>query len=251
MEFRQEFASLYANLGIYETSLHLKCSRARECWHNGEERYPVRNNSFISAPWVGKHYSESGLLFLGKNLNECGGFPAIETCIRDASYNVERNKTNIFAWTGILGLVILEKIGKTKLAQEDLDFRTIKQDRLEFIFNYIAFTNMIKCSPVGFRSTEITEAMWPNCLEHILLKELSILKPKIIVCFGLYGMPYLMALMDKQFKLKGDFKGFKLFENKEFCPRYIVGTYHPAYPKQSNYSTTIIDQFKYMVLDLT
>jgi hypothetical protein len=48
----------------------------------------------ISRPWIGTRYPELRLLTLGENLNDHGGFEAIQLCVEDARAEVAtgRNK---------------------------------------------------------------------------------------------------------------------------------------------------------------
>lgn len=81
---------------------------------------------------------------------------------------------------------------------------------------YIA--NVVKCRPPGNRTPERDEC---DTCGPFLLRQIEIIRPKVIVALGAVAAKYLLAINDSMANLRGrwyDFKGAKL-----------LVTYHPAY----------------------
>ncbi|HKE31228.1 MAG TPA: uracil-DNA glycosylase [Candidatus Angelobacter sp.] len=81
---------------------------------------------------------------------------------------------------------------------------------------YIA--NVVKCRPPGNRTPEKDEC---ETCGPFLLRQIEVIRPKVIVALGAVAAKYLLAINDSMANLRGrwyDFKGSKL-----------VVTYHPAY----------------------
>jgi DNA polymerase len=84
--------------------------------------------------------------------------------------------------------------------------------------NRIFLTNALKCRPPGYRKGEPHELA--NCREH-LLRELEIVKPRIIVCLGLPASQALLNTTEPMGQLRGRVRRF------QGTP--VICTYHPAY----------------------
>ena len=81
---------------------------------------------------------------------------------------------------------------------------------------YIA--NVVKCRPPGNRTPEKDEC---DICGPFLLRQIEVIKPKVIVALGAVAAKYLLAINDSMANLRGrwyDLKGSKL-----------AVTYHPAY----------------------
>jgi len=81
---------------------------------------------------------------------------------------------------------------------------------------YIA--NVVKCRPPGNRTPEKDEC---ETCGPFLLRQIEVIRPKVIVALGAVAAKYLLAINDSMANLRGrwyDFKGSRL-----------VVTYHPAY----------------------
>ena len=81
---------------------------------------------------------------------------------------------------------------------------------------YIA--NVVKCRPPGNRTPEKDEC---ETCGPFLLRQIEVIRPKVIVALGAVAAKFLLAINDSMANLRGrwyDFKGSKL-----------VVTYHPAY----------------------
>lgn len=81
---------------------------------------------------------------------------------------------------------------------------------------YIA--NVVKCRPPGNRTPERDEC---DTCGPFLLRQIEVIRPKVIVALGAVAAKYLLGINDSMANLRGhwyDFKGAKL-----------VVTYHPAY----------------------
>jgi hypothetical protein len=222
--------NLYQNLGILEVPLHKYCPHAKECWKNGESRYPKDRWAYISAPYIGSKYDIHKIMFLGKNLNEWGGFDALNICIEKERKKTNRNKTNIFLWAPILATIPLKLLGHLTVDNIEDDLKKISQDKINEIYEYISFDNMIKCSPVGERSEVVTDDMWDNCISYILIKSINILNPNIVL-FLTKGSSSRLINNDNLEEYDTVFEDNNLIIRKSDhnSPRIIVDTYHPAY----------------------
>ena len=81
---------------------------------------------------------------------------------------------------------------------------------------YIA--NVVKCRPPGNRTPEKDEC---DTCSPFLMRQIEVIKPKVIVALGAVAAKNLLAMNDSMANLRGrwyDFKGSKL-----------IVTYHPAY----------------------
>lgn len=81
---------------------------------------------------------------------------------------------------------------------------------------YIA--NVVKCRPPGNRTPEKDES---DVCGPFLLRQIEVIRPKVIVALGAVAAKYLLAINDSMANLRGhwyEFKGSKL-----------AATYHPAY----------------------
>lgn len=102
-------------------------------------------------------------------------------------------------------------VGRAGLLLNDI-LKAIKFTREEV---YIA--NVVKCRPPGNR-TPLPEEM-DSCMPY-LLKQIELIKPKLILCLGLVAAGALLKKKDPLGKLRG-----KIFE---FNHTKVMVTYHPA-----------------------
>jgi hypothetical protein len=172
--------------------LRRNCSKGSECWKNID----LSDNGYgMIRPWIGKHYLESRTLVLGINMNDCGGLYALENLI-DNEDNAARkalkagqykhfidhehnyNGTIFYYRLAHLGAVVEHLVKGTNPEALHGEASAVADG-----FDWIAYTNHVKCSPKGNRSKP-SGSMWQNCGKHILRQELSLLRPRYIVVFG-------------------------------------------------------------------
>jgi len=196
------FIDLYRKLNLISNNgkdypLHRVCSNRKECWKDTDNRFPPRKNDWnkISQPWKGAKYDELGLVAIGENLNEYGGRNALIELTDEAQELIQNGYRRIrfhatydqypgsFLWhrLGCYSVVIGESFG-VMTPQWGADGYPYPEDVAD-AFNWIAFTEHVKCSPQGVMSKP-TNAMWEHCGAHILREELKILKPKQILVLG-------------------------------------------------------------------
>lgn len=81
---------------------------------------------------------------------------------------------------------------------------------------YIA--NVVKCRPPGNRTPEKDEC---DICSPFLLRQIDVIKPKVIVALGAVAAKTLLALNDSMANLRGRWY--------DFCGARLAVTYHPAY----------------------
>lgn len=88
---------------------------------------------------------------------------------------------------------------------------------INFTREEVYIANVVKCRPPGNR-TPLPEEM-DSCMPY-LLKQIELIKPKLILCLGLVAAGALLKKKDSLGKLRG-----KIFE---FNHTKVMVTYHPA-----------------------
>ena len=209
--YETQFMELYRRLGVVtETNqgvpLHTNCGCREACWRVIAGRTPPPQSgerSHISLPWVGSNYGKAKLLVVGENLNECGGLGAVSSLVRQAQEKIRAGRRRIFK--GVYengekynGTDLYFKAGSyvTALISEYLPELALPDEpRLSLgqliavAYDYIAYTNQVKCSPSGKKSSASPE-MWKACGRHILKEEINILKPEKILILGVQNNKY-------------------------------------------------------------
>jgi hypothetical protein len=202
-----DFKAVYIQLGLgnKETGelfpLYKNCPNAKHCWNPCE--IPVLENGSIDEsertkiphPWIGEKFQELKLLCLGINMNDHGGFSACHNLIEEAREELKyRTKirfgcdykdykgTFLFHRMGMYAALIAQSAGITM----QLDSKTGLPTQEEVIraFDFIAYTNHVKCSPTNKERSKPSWQMWEHCGSFILKDELAMLKPKILLVFG-------------------------------------------------------------------
>jgi uracil-DNA glycosylase len=107
---------------------------------------------------------------------------------------------------GRSGKILTKIIDETGLKREDV---------------YIS--NVVKCRPPNNRTPLPLESQ--ICKKSILLKEIEIIKPKVICCLGSSATQAILSIATKISKARGNFFDFSTPENNI----KIMSTFHPAY----------------------
>ncbi len=199
------FLSLYSDLGVVVgpngVPLHERCIHCQECWTGAKHRFPSGPDSHISYPWIGPEYLRSRLLVLGINMNSHGGLNAINKLVLSAQGQILNGKKKLFPdkKTGYRGGIMHHRVGcysaiylqSKGIIQSEATKGMPTKKCISESFNYISFTNQIKCSPddekrkkPSKQRSKPTQEMWINCNKYILKKELSILLPKCVFIIG-------------------------------------------------------------------
>jgi hypothetical protein len=144
------------------------------------------------------------LLVVGENFNECGGLDAASSLVRKAQGELREGKHRVFAESKspnhkpYKGTFFYFNAGYyvTALIRKHLPEPALSEDPqlpsgqlIASAFDYIAYTNQVKCSPRGERSRPSPE-MWNACGKHILREEVAILKPERILILGVQNNKY-------------------------------------------------------------
>jgi DNA polymerase len=86
---------------------------------------------------------------------------------------------------------------------------------------YIA--NVVKCRPPGNRTPERDEC---DTCSPFLLRQIQVIKPKVIVALGAVAAKNLLGVNDSMANLRGRFYDFRI---QELPDTKLIVTYHPAY----------------------
>ncbi len=241
--------------------LHQNCERASKCWQSiPEDRYPKSEShcNRITLPWVGGDYRTSRVLVIGENFYEMGGLNACTDLVNDAmNLMIRDNKKRIFGGgktsTGKTygGTFFYYRMAHysgalvrfLETGNSIPDFSEFTEpNRIARYFDNIAYTNHIKCSPLGNRSRMSAE-MWSQCGKHILSEEIEILEPKWIIVLGKANNAYYL----KQFvsnlgrRCDGAVSGFVGEIRKKSVNILVVP--HPSYfrYKVAEVATALVD----------
>jgi len=202
----QEFKKLYVKLGFIDNtgmccSLPEVCNNSKKCWGTEKDRLPVSNSAqaHISRPYIGKEYDKLRLLVVGINMNEHGGYYAFDGLI-DGEYGARKDILNWIRrskfgnpterYVGTYQYYCSSNYGAAIASINNLINLKHSSDGLPLSQNtadawdYISYTNHIKCSPT-FENSRPSSEMWHLCGSHVLLEEIKILKPKYILILGI------------------------------------------------------------------
>ncbi len=195
-----DFRSLYERLGFLDRTglpfpLHVACSMRVHCWRGAEGRYPdpASTTSHIARPWVGALYSRLRLLVLGINLYEYGGYTALSDLVTGARKQLVTGRRRVnFDDPNYIGSLVWHRVAAYALVLAERHGVAAPKWATNgwpppadicAAFDLLAFANQIKCSPMRSVSAP-TQGMWSNCADHVLTKELSILRPSKVLLLG-------------------------------------------------------------------
>jgi hypothetical protein len=193
----------YKALGLVDASgkcfpLHKGCSQTSECWKEAQPRIPEADNDWnlIYAPYFGEQYERTRLLIVAENMYEFGDWRAVDKLVSGAKEEIAAENTRVrfgndwkkypgsFLWhrVGSYSAAFAERLGQMSgmnwLTNGFPDFPDVCRG-----FDYLAFTNHVKCSPAGGRSKP-TPRMWANCGRHILRQEIELASPSCLLVLG-------------------------------------------------------------------
>ncbi len=193
----KKFKELYSEIGLIDEkgkilTLHSTCKYCNNCWQDIEDRKPGNDGFWtITKPWVGKNYEKLKLLVVGINMNEYGSYDGAVNLVEQAKKEYELGYTKNFVSETYKGTFLFHRM--TSYVNAIIEKESIytpnwinsfpsKQDLIKS-FDLFAYTNQIKCSPVGEKSKP-TYQMWENCGNYILKNEINLLKPNKILVLG-------------------------------------------------------------------
>jgi len=197
------YTDCYRALGLMDAPekcfpLHKGCSQTGECWNEAQSRIPKADDdwNFIYAPFFGAHYERTRLFIVAENMYEFGGWRAVDELVAGAKEEIAAGISRVrfqndwkkypgsFLWhrLGSYGAAFAEHLGQIAgvkwLENGFPDFPDVCRG-----FDYLAFTNHVKCSPTGSRSKP-TPQMWANCGRHILRREIKLASPSCLLVVG-------------------------------------------------------------------
>lgn len=189
---RSECETVYLRLGLLDAQgdslpLHMSCLNAKACWQGIESRYPADlARSGISRPWIGSKYEALRLVVIGINQNQWGGLTALEELVRGArgQFDIPRRHasgSSLWHRVACYSAAFCEAAGVLNLSWGSDGFPALAD--VGQAFEFIAYTNQIKCSPAGDRGKP-SKAMWNQCGRHVLKDELNALKPQTLLVLG-------------------------------------------------------------------
>lgn len=192
----KKFNKLYKNLKLIDENeklltLHKDCPNCNICWKNVRDRMPEHDFWTIAKPWIGKHYKRTRLLVIGENMNDYGGYDAAINLVNCSKEEIKKGHIKTLKKTDYSGTFLFHRLASYSTAilkkENAIDCKdyAIWPEAIDNYksFDYLSFTNQIKCSPFGQKSEQSNE-MWQNCGNFILKKEIEILQPKNILILG-------------------------------------------------------------------
>jgi hypothetical protein len=197
----------YVRRGVLDCNkqpIHLPtaCPQASICWAGIRGRSP-KLGAFaaeLSAPYIGERYNEGRLLIVLQNLRNYGGFdlgPHAKKgmrCLGDAAKEgFRRGLRKLFRGDSYPGTFVWHKAVSYAAcwleAQGLLHAKYTQQgdvatETLHTAMDLVAIVQHVKCSPDDGRRSTPSEEMWKECGPHLLIHELSILRPLRLIVLG-------------------------------------------------------------------
>jgi hypothetical protein len=152
----------------------------------------MSQNGGIVLPWIGRRYSDGGVVVLGMNLNDASGlarsFDIVAGDIDELGqgrsrvtyghdYHEYRGSNFPYRSTRTVALVLDWLDGEPATDRE-------RPEELAPLIDSTIRLQTVKCSPRNDASSKPTDKMWQNCPPLLLQDELRIARPKAIVGFG-------------------------------------------------------------------
>jgi hypothetical protein len=194
LELLCELASIYKDEGVLVDGgalpLWSDCACSPSCWARIPEDwrpgYDAEDpwNGEIFLPWLGEHYEPHGVAVLGINLRNASGlYVEYEIAYRqlDSLENGrERLDHSPWAYRSIRSAAALLRslARETELDEED-------PTKLVGVLDSIARLQSVKCSPKDGGRSARPAAMGRNCPPRYLRRELGVLRPSVLISFGL------------------------------------------------------------------
>ncbi len=202
-KFYSAYRTLHINYNNGRGKLRRCCDNAKCCWlPNSDERLIiVRGQGYITYPYIGKNYRTGGMVVIAINHRDNHGyFNKLEGSLitsKDHRYvcseiNKHDDDKVWYFYNHVAKYVEALMFGNV-IGDED------EWDSYKEVFHKIALVQAIKCNPRGSNrpQEQPTTKMWNNCPQHILYKELEILKPGNILVLGKTNHPKVLQSLTK------------------------------------------------------
>lgn len=233
-QLKNELDNLYNDLNILHQSPMHNCSHRHTCWAEVEEERRENCDWGIYTPFIGSNYDAGRVLALGINMNGFGDADAEDKLAKLAIDEIMLGRVRTFAKSGYRGSLFWHRL----LSYSALLLRAVRiiptptdrpyppKEELKSALDYIAVTNSIKCAPSG-KNSQPLPAMWLHCPQHILLREVEILRPRFIVVLGVYNYLWVKDLFQASNEVRQGEISLS-FGRRADASVSIIGIPHPS-----------------------
>lgn len=189
VEVMEALIDVYRGTGLLpagsDAPLFDVCPCCESCWGGRGDFRPERHDrAGVSVPWVGQRFFERRVCVVGMNLDGWGGLDAHWAICRshvEAQEAGHRGKAGRPFAYGAMTLASL--IDGSLQGSQPEDWRRPLPQALAPTWASCAFFEAIKCSPGTTRSQPFPE-MTANCPPLLLVKELAVLRPRVVLLLG-------------------------------------------------------------------
>jgi hypothetical protein len=263
--YYDKLKNIYINNKVYieddELILFNNCIKKDICWNTELIKIFGADWNIVSFPYIGENYKNK-LLCIGLNLNEYGGYYALNDLITSGKNNVIKsllshkrrmnfgNKnyggTLLFHRMAIYANIVL---GNTTLEDKKVLSKNnifIGNDFIQLveIYKEIAFLEAIKCSPYNEKNSKPFENMYNTCFECFLSNEIKILEPSNIIVFD--------KKISDIIKYKFNYKANLLGKNVEYynisLNNISTNVYRIIHPQAINGGSSISNIYELQIL---
>lgn len=193
------FEELYRRLGV-DGALDMSCPNARACWpenhwlnRNGVNHDEGERTS-LPRPWVGPNYEDLRLVCLAINMNDSGGREECASLVTESRERIREGYTRV-RFRGAphyAGTFLYHRMGSYAVeiaAHAGYVARPPSGQKADFaqvaeVFDWLAYTNQVKCSENNGERSKPTSEMWERCGAFILRPELALLRPRTVLILG-------------------------------------------------------------------
>lgn len=214
--------------------LYDNCPNKDICWKNIESQKADWN--IIPFPYIGSDFrtEEHSIAIIGLNLNGHGGISSLRDLILDAQYALRKGwvkirfsldykryrGTYLFHRAAVYSNIIRDKYTNNNSSE-------LSPKKLASIWDKVCYLEAIKCSPANNSNSKPSSEMYKICPKEYLLKELQILKPKVLIVLGKDTInPYeLFKVTGEQQSANANFYYYTISDNPIKCIYKVV---HPS-----------------------
>lgn len=186
-ELRRHYVAAGLHDGERATVAADSCLCAAECWASEpESRRPEPKNAGAYRPWVGHKYETTRMVVVGVNLYDHGGWDGVNDLINLAVPLLRERGPCLMTFNhpGYKGTLFYSRAAQYAelwLAATGMSVP------LGDVYDHVAFTNHVKCSP---KSDQVlgrsppNAVMWSKCGGHVLAGELRVLGARRVLVVG-------------------------------------------------------------------